>query len=132
MFSRRRFISILSALGISTLSLKNISAQKKDSESDLPPHNEALSPVWNTQQKFIREAEISHAKKEQRKVKEYVSAEGRRWFDTDNRKWKVWRPTPPGGIDTTHEFVVSYLIEDKEVARWFVNTEDKIVEKSKS
>ena len=131
MISRRHLLSTLGYLGIGSFLFKNTYAQSKikssssEEQKELPPHCEALSLVWNSQQKLIREVETQYAKAEQAKQKEYVSAESRWWFDTEKRSWEVNRPTPPGGIDTTHDFVVSYLIDGKVVAKWFVGTSDK-------
>jgi hypothetical protein len=44
------------------------------------------------------------------------------WMDTKERTWSVRRPFAPGGIDSTHLFDVSYRIDGKEAAAWFVDT----------
>ena len=43
-------------------------------------------------------------------------------FDTKERTWSVRRPFYPGVYDSTHLFDVSYRIDGKEVAAWFVDT----------
>ncbi len=133
MISRRHLLSTLGYLGIGTFLFKNTFAQNKaksppEEKDDLPPHCEALFLVWSSQQKLIREVETQHAKAEQSKRKEYVSAESRWWFDAEERNWEVCRPCEPGGIDTTHSFVVSYLINGKTVAQWSVDTQEKQVD----
>jgi hypothetical protein len=47
---------------------------------------------------------------------------GNWWHDTKERTWSVRRPFAPGGYDSTHLFDVSYRIDNKEVASWFVDT----------
>jgi hypothetical protein len=93
-----------------------------DVSSSLPPHCEALSLVWKTQGEVIKNFELKHAIAEQRKHKEYVEADGRWWFDTDERRWSVARPFGPGGIDSTQWFTVTYLVGETESLSWQVNT----------
>lgn len=134
MNSRRHLLSTLGFLGIGSFLFKKASAQSNSKQSrteekvELPPHCEALPLVWNSQQKLIREVETQHAKAEQAKQKEYVSAESRWWFDTDERKWEVARNVSPGTLDSTHWFYVYYYINGKVVAQWFVDTREKSVD----
>jgi hypothetical protein len=86
-----------------------------------------LTLVWDSQNELIQAAELQHAKAEQSKLKEYVTPEGRWWFDTEGRNWEVARPFGPGGIDSTHMFTVKYLINGKAVAAWSVDTREKQV-----
>lgn len=44
------------------------------------------------------------------------------WHDVKERTWSVKRPLYPGGIDSTHLFVVTYRIDGSEVGRWNVDT----------
>ena len=44
------------------------------------------------------------------------------WHDTKERVWSVKRPFGPGGIDSTHYFLVTYSIDGTVVGRWYVNT----------
>jgi hypothetical protein len=44
------------------------------------------------------------------------------WMDTKERTWSVRRPFAPGWIDSTHMFNVTYRIDGKKVAAWFVDT----------
>ena len=44
------------------------------------------------------------------------------WHDTKERVWSVKRPFGPGGIDSTHYFLVTYSIDGTVVGRWSVNT----------
>lgn len=44
------------------------------------------------------------------------------WHDVKERSWSVRRPFYPGGIDSTHLFVVTYRIEGTEVGTWSVDT----------
>ena len=135
MISRRHLISTLGFLGIGSFLFNGTSAQtiakqqsRTEEKDELPPHCEALSLVWNSQQKLIREVETQHAKTEQAKRKEYISAESRWWFDAEERNWEATRQGEPGTLDTTHIFNVYYSIKGKVVAQWFVNTEEKRVD----
>ena len=134
MISRRHLLSTLGYLGIGGFLFKDASAQNKaksspsEEKDELPPHCEALSLVWSSQQKFIREVETQYAKSEQSKRKEYVSAESRWWFDAEERNWEVTRQGEPGSLDTTHWFNVYYCIKGKTVAQWFVDTEEKRID----
>jgi hypothetical protein len=119
-------------LGLSGILARPVTCERgpdsKDSaEGVLPPHCEALALVWNTQSALIKTLEVQHAKAEQRKQKEYVSPESRWWFDTDGRNWEVKRPFGPGTIDSTHMFIVNYLILGKVLGAWDVDTRAKTV-----
>jgi hypothetical protein len=127
--SRRRLLALL---GLSGMMARRVTCEgspdsKASAKGALPPHCEALSLVWDTQSERIKTFEVQHAQAEQSKQKEYVSAEGRWWFDTDGRSWEVVRPISPGTIDSTHMFIVKYLIEGKVVASWGVDTSKKQV-----
>ncbi len=134
MISRRHPLSTLGFLGIGSFLFKNASAQsngkqlRTDEKDKLPPHCEALPLVQNSQQKLIREVETLHAKAEQAKQKEYISAESRWWFDAEERNWEVTRPVEPGTLDSTLWFNVYYSINGKVVAQWFVDTREKRVD----
>jgi hypothetical protein len=78
--------------------------------------------VWKTQEEQIKRLELKHAIAEQRKQKEYVQADGRWWFDTDERRWMVTRPFGPGGVDSTHLFMVTYFVGATESLSWQVDT----------
>jgi hypothetical protein len=97
-------------------------AVSSDRNDSLSPHCEALSLVWKNQRDQIKELELKHASAEQKNQKEYVDAEGRWWFDTDDRRWTVTRPFSPGGIDSTHWFTVTYLVGVSEKLSWHVDT----------
>lgn len=97
-----------------------------DKSTFLPPHCEALSLVWESQGPQIKDFELKHATAEQAKQKEYVGPDGRWWFDTDERRWSVTRPFGPGGVDSTHWFVVQYVVGDAKLA-WTVDTEKRKV-----
>ena len=77
---------------------------------EISPHAEALMLVFSTQQEIIRKVDQNHW-----------------WFDIEERKWIVKRPFRPGYIDSTHTFFVSYMINEKVVARWSVDTKYKEV-----
>ena len=49
--------------------------------------------------------------------------------DTLEREFRVKRPIGPGDNDSTPWFNVTYLIEGREVASWFVDTRAKSVTK---
>ncbi|HLG14675.1 MAG TPA: hypothetical protein VJH03_09280 [Blastocatellia bacterium] len=97
-------------------------------EDEIPPHCEALSIVWATQQEMIKQLEIAYATAEQKKQKENIGTDGRWWFDTAKRQWDVQRPFAPGGFDSTHWFLVKYSIDDQAVANWFVDTRNRKVD----
>jgi hypothetical protein len=97
-------------------------ASPTDVSGSLPPHCEALSLVWKTQEEEIKKLELKHAIAEQRKQKEYVGADDRWWFDTDERRWSVTRPFGPGGFDSTHWFTVTCLVGETESLSWQVDT----------
>ena len=49
------------------------------------------------------------------------------WFDTSQREWSVKRPFSPGGIDSTHMFVVIYKVDGKQLLSWDVDLKNKKV-----
>jgi hypothetical protein len=127
--SRRRLLILL---GLSSISAKRAACEgipdsKFSAKGELPPHCEALRLVWDTQADILQSLELQHAKAEQSKQKEYVTPESRWWFDTDGRSWEVARPFGPGTIDSTHLFTVHYLVKDKALASWSVDTRKKQV-----
>ena len=127
MMSRRTLLFVLGYVGLSRVCARPSSSSiSPDPPADisalLPPHSEALSLIWKTQQDQIKSIELKHASAEQKKRKEYVEAEGRWWFDTDERRWTVVRPFGPGGVDSTHWFTVTYLIGTTEKLSWQVDT----------
>jgi hypothetical protein len=69
------------------------------------PHADAIMVVLDTQGKLIRRVDKENW-----------------WHDVKQRRWLVKRPFHPGTIDSTHTFMVSYLIEGKSVAAWTVDT----------
>ena len=93
------------------------------------PHCEALALVFETQRYAIRDIETRLVvEQEGGRQKPDEEPEGDWWFDTDERRWTVRRPCPPGTIDSTHSFCVSYFKNDVEVGRWYVNTEKRTVD----
>lgn len=78
--------------------------------------------MWKTQEEKIKRLELKHAGAEQRKQKEYVEADGRWRFNTDERRWSVTRPFGPGGVDSTQWFTVTYLVGETENLSWQVDT----------
>lgn len=91
----------------------NTPAPSLQAELDASPHAEALALVLRTQQAAIRMAEAHRAKQ---------------WnVDTLEREFRVKRPIGPGDNDSTRWFNVTYLIEGREVASWFVDTRIKSV-----
>jgi len=50
------------------------------------------------------------------------------WHDVKPREWKAERPFPPGTIDSTHMFIVTYQIDGQIAQSWFVDTRSKKVE----
>ena len=83
--------------------------------------------VWQTQQDQIIALELKHATVEQKEIREYVSAEERWWFDTDDRRWNVLGPFGPGGVDSTHWFMVTYIVGKDKKLVWQVDTRKREV-----
>jgi|SRR6516225_464059 hypothetical protein len=78
---------------------------QRDEKIQTSPHAEAIQLILKTQQARIREVDREN------------------WeHDVKERTWVVRRPFSPGIIDSTHMFNVSYRIDGKEVATWFVDT----------
>jgi hypothetical protein len=78
---------------------------RNDPKVQTSPHADAIQLVLKTQQARIREVDREN------------------WeHDVKERAWVVRRPFAPGIIDSTHMFNVSYRIDGKEVATWFVDT----------
>jgi hypothetical protein len=44
------------------------------------------------------------------------------WHDTKVRSWSVQRPAEPGFLDTTHEFIVTYVVDGVPLLGWTVDT----------
>ena len=114
MIPRRALLIGLAFVGLSRACTRTSSSSLSQAPStevsgSLPPHCEALSLVWKTQEEQIKKLELQHAIAQQQKRKEFVGAEGRWWFDTDERRWIVTRPFGPGGVDSTHLFSLSKL-----------------------
>jgi len=120
MMLRRTLLLGLAFVGLSR-AFPRISASSL-TQASLPPHCEALSLVWKTQKEQIKKLELDHAAAQQRKHKEYITADSRWWFDTDERRWTVTRPFAPGVVDSTHWFTVTYLIGRTEGLSWQVDT----------
>jgi hypothetical protein len=134
MINRRNILLLLGYLGFGALSQNTRLSEVHASElslskagDELPPHFEALSLIWNTQKEQIKALELEHAKKEQSKSKEYVSADSRWWFDTDERRWAIERLFSPGNIDSRHMFLCTYIIKGKKLITWRVDTKQKYV-----
>ena len=127
MILRRTLLLGLAFVGLSRACTRTFlgslaQAFSTDAGGSLPPHCEALSLVWKTQKEQIKKLELDHAAAEQRKHKEYITADSRWWFDTDERRWTVTRPFAPGVVDSTHWFTVTYLIGATESLSWQVDT----------
>ncbi|HMT09313.1 MAG TPA: hypothetical protein PKA82_15020 [Pyrinomonadaceae bacterium] len=95
------------------------------------PHCEALELVFQLKKSEIRDVETKFAVAEGKKTKSYVKPEADWWFDAFERRWDVQRPFEPGTIDSTHDFLVAYSINNSKVGNWAVNTKDKTVQSSK-
>jgi len=106
----RILIKMLSILILLSLfSFLYVGAEEKDSETS--PHGDAIMLVLTTQQETIRKVDQENW-----------------WLDIKEREWTVKRPFGPGILDSTHWFIVSYKIDGKTVASWFVDTGEKKVE----
>ena len=128
MIARRNILLLLGYIGLGSIfRINTLSARNASNVSSLPPHIEALSLVWSTQQAQIKAIESKHAVKDNVMGREAVNTEGRWWFDVDARNWEVARPYPPGTLDSTHLFDVRYLIKGKELGWWRVETRKKEV-----
>lgn len=86
--------------------MAGIVAQPK-APADSSPHAAALALVLTHATDQIRSVEPDH---------------DAWWHDTKKRQWTVLRPLSPGGVDSTHWFIVSYAIDGTEVAQWNVDT----------
>ncbi len=125
MITRRGLIFLLGCFGLACVRAKphsNLLAAPSDETNDQTPHLAALALVWKMQKESIKELELQHARVEQSQQKEYVSADERWWFDTDERHWTVVRPFSPGGVDSTHWFTVTYVVGKKRSVSWQVDT----------
>ncbi len=78
------------------------------------PHLEAINLVVKTQFDNIRKID-----------------KGDWWFDSLKREWSVRWPFGPGAIDSTHLFIVTYKIDEKEMISWQVDIRKKTVEKQR-
>lgn len=126
MMLRRTLLLGLACVGLSrgcaeTSSSSVSQVPSTDVNDSLPPHCDALSLVWKTQQNQIKELEFKHAKAEHQK-EGGLGEPDRWWFDTDERRWTVTRPFPPGGVDSTHWFEVTYLVGSTQTLSWHVDT----------
>ncbi|HLR05597.1 MAG TPA: hypothetical protein VK117_07285 [Pyrinomonadaceae bacterium] len=131
---RRKLITLLGAIlpvisFRSTVLASKSAADPVQSDSLKSPHAEALSLVLERQQDEISKAELSnfggHGTDRFRGSKEQYW-----WFDTIPRSWSVSRPFAPGQIDSTHWFLVSYVVDKTEICSWFVDTAKRTVQLS--
>jgi hypothetical protein len=91
-------------------------APAKDTAAGKPeqsPHAEALALVFRKAAARIRAVD-----------------KGDWWMDTKERAWSVRRPFGPGTIDSTHLFTVTYKIDGKPVAAWWVDTRERKLEET--
>ena len=102
---RRQLVALVAVSILTGLAIGIAVARPPDKESETSPHAAALKLVIDTQADRIR-----------------VVDQGDWWLDVKERSWVVKRPFGPGDIDSTHWFNVSYRVEGKEVASWFVDT----------
>ena len=86
-------------------------AQPGDTPIDESPHAAALKLVIDTQATQIKAVET-----------------GDWWMDVSERTWVVRRPFPPGYFDSTHWFNVTYRINGRDAASWFVDTRTQKVQ----
>jgi hypothetical protein len=131
---RRTLLMSLGIVGLGRACAKTDSSSQPaavsvDESDSLPPHYEALSLVFKNEGDQIKTLEHKHASAEQAKQKEYVGSGGRWWFDTDERTWSVTRPFGPGGIDSTHWFVVTYSVGAQKLS-WSVDTRKRKVRRA--
>jgi hypothetical protein len=106
---------ILFALTVTALVAFSVGAYTQNQPKvEKSPHAAALELVFKTQAEQIRQVD-----------------KGDWWLDIDERAWVVKRPFHPGIIDSTCWFDVSYRINGKEVASWFVDTRTGKIQKPK-
>lgn len=93
----------------------------QNGESRKSPHAEAIALVMERQREEIAKAKLRYFKD---KGTDWFkgAAEQYWWHDTIQRSWYAGRPFAPGVIDSTHFFLVSYLIGGIVIARWSVDT----------
>jgi hypothetical protein len=109
---KRYSLPVLAAL-VGVILIQRIFAESPKDEHVESPHVEALAVVFATQQKTIGEVDA-----------------GNWWHDVKERQWVVKRPFYPGTIDSTHLFKVTYRIDGKDAASWFVDTWKKTAERT--
>lgn len=81
------------------------------------PHLQAIQLVFETQEELISQIDKEHLNEENW------------WQDTEKRSYEIKRPFYPGGVDSTHLFVVIYKINNSAVAEWLVDLRNKKVTK---
>ncbi|MGB5014021.1 MAG: hypothetical protein WBO68_08305 [Pyrinomonadaceae bacterium] len=131
MISRRTLLRAVTLIGFGSVFSTYSSAQKNPEGDARPPQTDALSLVWSTQEKEIKEIEMQFAAAELKKVVQRVTSADRWWFDTDARRWEVQRPFEPGGVDSTHLFDVTFFINNVKRGSWFVDTRKRTVTMNK-
>jgi hypothetical protein len=103
--------------GLMALLLCSCSTITQKQSAETSPHAEAIQLVMTTQQAEIRNVDANDW-----------------WHDMKTREWKAKRPFHPGTIDSTHMFIVTYLIDGQLAQSWVVDTRNNTVavEKAKT
>lgn len=109
------FIIIISFFAGYLMKTPYLLSKETDKKAEISPHTEALELVFTTQQDIIKKFENPSSW----------------WFDVKQREWNVKRPFYPGGMDSTHLFIVTYKIEGKEIISWTVDTRNKTISENK-
>ncbi len=112
--TRREVLAAAVGGGLVTTGVAHTEEKSPIPAPDKSPHAAALEIVVRTQIDVIRRAEAPGR----------IDSEGDElwWHDTKERNWVVKRPFSPGVFDSTHLFDVTYRIDGKDVASWFVDT----------
>jgi len=118
-----RFVSLLipAAVGWRSNALSQVSDPPLREEFNNSPHGEAITLVIESQKADIEKVEFEHFRVTRTDRLGGISKE-HWWHDIIERSWSASRPFAPGGIDSTHYFIVSYRIGNAEVGRWSVDT----------
>ena len=133
---RRSLISRFGVLMLGITTFRSVSVANVNEtvaladDKDESPHADAIALVLKRQQKEIALAEQAFLKINDT---DWSFRAKRSWsYDTIKRSWSVNRVFPPGYFNLSHFFAVDYLINDKVVCSWSVDTRRKTAELAKN
>ena len=130
--NRRKLISLISIIipgfvGLRTTAFGQGTVSDSKNGSPKSPHAVALSLVLGSQQEVIANAELKHFK--EKGTDGFLGGSEQYWWhDIIERKWTLKRPFYPGGIDSSHWFMVSYSLGEDVVCEWIVDTRKRKVQ----